>query len=68
MDKRKCVLMPRMTQEIEKDLYPHCYFRVYACIRVQSHFSSRAGRALGTSSPLSTSTHCKQGSSLPCIH
>jgi hypothetical protein len=29
-------LLPRMTQEIEKNLYPHCYLRVYACIRVVS--------------------------------
>lgn len=60
-------LLPRMAQEIEKDLYCHCYMRLYACINTQSHFRSRAGRALGTSSSLSTSTHCEQGSSLPCI-
>ena len=59
---------PHMAQEIEKDLYSHCYLCVHSCINIHSHFLSRAGRALETSSSLSTSTHCEQWSSLPCIH
>jgi hypothetical protein len=40
-------LLSHMAQEIEKDLYSHCYLRVYASINTQSHFPSRRWSGTG---------------------